>query len=200
MKIFLFLLLGATGLYMALQGTQVAQAPSLSYKDTQGAVHRIPEPGKTAVLVFWVSPCPYCDRALTVLDHLTTRLPSDKVDVVGIYLNHGTAAEVDAEAQREGHGTLMAPAQPTSDQTLIAALDSGFKFGSPGRAIYVVDSAGSIHSVDSSNLDFPTSGIESQVVDLVANVSGAGSRQAPSSTAEDRTPVGDGGAQSYSKE
>lgn len=147
-------------------------APELAYRDTKGGLHAFGPGAKPSVVVFWVSPCPYCERALTVLDDLRWRFPEDRLDVVGIYLNPASDAEVDEIGKREGRRITLAGAQHSGSLDLVRALDSGFGFGAPGREIYVVDAQGKMRAIDSSDLGYPTGSLETLVIQAIGKATG----------------------------
>lgn len=136
-------------------------APGLAYKDTQGSFHSLIAPDKPAVVVLWVTPCPYCARALNVLDSLRRAYPEENLDVVGLYLNQADAASVDRIARQEGHSITMAQGQPTGE--FVQALTAGLGFRAPGRDIYVIGRDGRYVTVDSSDMSVSDARIYEQV-------------------------------------
>ena len=123
---------------------------------------------KPALLVFWISGCPYCERSLTVLDGMRRRYPKDKLDVVAVFVNIAGTDAVEADARRNGHSIAVAAAAPTGSRALVATLDEyGFQFGRPGRAIYVVDATGLYRKVDTSDLRVANRKIEGEVIALL---------------------------------
>lgn len=138
------------------------RAPDLSYTDTKGGAHpSLAAPGKPVLVVLWVTPCPYCARALNVLDVLRWQYPEEDVDMVGFYLNRADPAEIDQIAGQEGHSVTMAQGQPTGD--FVQALTNTLSFRAPGRDIYVIGKDGRYQAVDSSDLNVP----DDQIADRV---------------------------------
>jgi thiol-disulfide isomerase/thioredoxin len=133
----------------------------LAYKDTKGAAHSLTSPDKPAVVVLWVTPCPYCARALNVLDGLRREYPEEKLDVVGLYLNRAEASAVDEIAGQEGHSITMAQGQPSHE--FVEAMTARLGFRAPGRDIYVIGKNGSYEAVDSSDLNVPDDEIAQRV-------------------------------------
>jgi glutaredoxin len=112
-------------------------------------------------VVLWVTQCPYCKRALNVLDILRRDYPQENLDVVGFYLNRATDASVDQISSQEGHAITMAQGQPTGN--FVQALTGSLAFRAPGRDIYVIGKDGNYEAVDSSDLDVPDSQISERV-------------------------------------
>jgi hypothetical protein len=138
--------LGMTG-----KGAGSGRAPDLAYTDTHGGFHNsLSAAGKPAVVVLWVTPCPYCARALNVLDGLRRQYPEEDLDVVGFYLNRADSATVEQIGRGEGHAIMMAQGQPTGD--FVQALTNTLAFRGPGRDIYVIGKDGTYEAVDSSDL------------------------------------------------
>jgi hypothetical protein len=135
--------------------TGSARAPGLAYADTRGEYHSLSAPAKPAVFVLWVTPCPYCARALGILDSLRRDYSPDELDVVGLYLNRADDGEVDRIAGAEGHSITMARGQPTGE--FVQSLTSGLNFRAPGRDIYVLGKDGRYQTVDAGDLKTPNS-------------------------------------------
>jgi thiol-disulfide isomerase/thioredoxin len=133
----------------------------LAYTDTQGGSHSLASPAKPAVVVLWVTPCPYCRRALNVLDTVRRAYPEENLDVVGFYLNRAAPAAVDQIAGSEGHSIMMAQGQPTPE--FVQSLTSSLALRAPGRDIYVIGMDGQYQSVDSSDLNVPDDQIYQRV-------------------------------------
>ncbi len=134
-------------------GTDVrlGKAPDLAYTDTRGGFHNsLAAAGKPALVVLWVTPCPYCTRAMNVLDRLRKRYPEEDLDIVGFYLNPADSASVESTARGEGHSIMVAQGQPTGP--FVQALTNGMGFRGPGRDIYVIGKDGKYEAVDSSDL------------------------------------------------
>ncbi|HXT00832.1 MAG TPA: redoxin family protein [Elusimicrobiota bacterium] len=142
----------------------------LAYKDTKGVAHSLTSPDKPAVVVLWVTPCPYCARALNVLDGLRREYPKAKLDVVGLYLNTADAATVDQIAGQEGHSITMAQGQPTHE--FVEAMTAHLSFRAPGRDIYVIGKNGKYQAVDSSDLNVPDDEIAQRVRAILADKHG----------------------------
>ena len=142
-------------------------APALAYTDTRGGSHTLASPSKPVVVVLWVAPCAYCDRALSVLDRVRGLYREEDLDIVGFYLNQADSAAIDRIASDEGHRILMAQGQPTGEYA--RALTSGFQFRGPGRDIYVVGPDGRYTAVDTSDLATPNFDILQKVRSLMLN-------------------------------
>ena len=143
-------------------GAGGGRVADLAYTDTRGGFHTsLSASGKPAVVVLWVTPCPYCARALNVLDSLRRIYPEENLDVVGFYLNKADDASVDQIAAQEGHAISMAQGQPTGD--FVHALTASLAFRAPGRDIYVIGKDGHYEAVDSSDLSVSDSSIYEQV-------------------------------------
>ncbi|MFA6003287.1 MAG: redoxin domain-containing protein [Elusimicrobiota bacterium] len=110
--------------------------PDISYADVQGQTRSLSRPDKPAVVGFWIADCGYCENMMGALQAVRQKYPEDKLDVVGLYLNEASEADIAAAAQREGYAVTLAPAQKT--QQLIEALQSRFSIRGPGRDIYIV--------------------------------------------------------------
>ncbi|HEX4049182.1 MAG TPA: redoxin family protein [Elusimicrobiota bacterium] len=150
------------------------RAPDLAYTDTQGGFHSLSAPGKPTVAVLWVTPCPYCARALNVLDSLRRDYAEKDLDVVGFYLNQADDASVDQIARQEGHSITMARGQPTGD--FVQALTAGLAFRAPGRDIYVIGKDGRYEAVDSSDLNVADDVISQRVREILRDKHGVKER------------------------
>jgi hypothetical protein len=133
----------------------------LAYKDTQGRPHSISAPDKPAVLVLWITPCPYCSRSLNVLDALRRDYPEKELDVVGLYLNRADDAAVDQFARQEGHSITVAQGQPSQD--FVRTMTARLAFRAPGRDIYVIGKNGDYEAVDASDLGVADGAISERV-------------------------------------
>ena len=144
------------------KGAGSGRVADLAYTDTRGNSHAsLSSSSKPAVVVLWVTPCPYCARALNVLDSLRRAYPEENLDVVGFYLNQAEAVTVDQIARQEGHSISVAQGQPTGD--FVQALTSSLAFRAPGRDIYVIGKDGRYEAVDSSDLGVLDSHLYEQV-------------------------------------
>jgi glutaredoxin len=151
-------------------GAGSGHAPPLSYVDTQGGSRSLSAPTKPTVLVLWVTPCPYCHRALKVLDSLRGAYSLDDLDVVGLYLNRADDASVDRIAGQDGHLITMAQGQPTGE--FVQSLTQGLAFRAPGRDIYVIGKDGRYQAVDASDLRTPDDKILGEVRAILRNKHG----------------------------
>lgn len=143
-------------------GAGGGRVADLAYTDTQGNSHAsLASSSKPSVVVLWVTPCPYCARALNVLDSLRRAYPEENLDVVGFYLNRADSATVEQIARQEGHSIAVAQGQPTGD--FVQALTGSLAFRAPGRDIYVIGKDGRYEAVDSSDLAVPDDKIYEQV-------------------------------------
>jgi thiol-disulfide isomerase/thioredoxin len=171
MRNVLLVLAALVGLYWAAHRFTPQPVPAISFRDTMGAAHGFGRPCKPALVVFWISGCPFCERALNILDQVRRRYPKESLDIVGIYVNHGTNEAVEAEARAKGHLFDVAASRPDDDNTLINRLDEeGFKFGAPGRAIYVIDATGMYRTVDAGDLNVPNGSTEGEVISALGSV------------------------------
>jgi len=127
--------------------------PDLSYTDVAGKSRTLRGTGKPAVIGFWITDCPYCDRMMNVLNKVRRDYPETRVDVIGFYLNRTTPQALSELGAGKDYAMTLAPAQPPVE--LVAALDKGFGLRGPGRDIYLVDRDGGVRTVDVSNLETP---------------------------------------------
>ena len=143
-------------------GATAGRAPDLAYTDTKGGFHpSLAAAGKPALVVLWVTPCPYCAKALDVLDGLRRQYPEEDLDVVGFYLNTAEKSAVDQIASAEGHSIMMAQGQPTGP--FVEALTASLGFRAPGRDIYIIGKDGKYETVDTSDLKVPNYQIAERV-------------------------------------
>lgn len=109
--------------------------PSVTFRTLDGdAVSLDSLRGRTAVVNFWATWCPPCEREIPELVQLQDSLAGTAATVVGIAVSSGTAAEVRAYAREHG---VNYPLWTTDQETLVS------RFRSSGIPLtLLVDSAG----------------------------------------------------------
>lgn len=160
-----FLLLAAAAYFRPWNGLfRSGEAPAVVYKDTRGHAHALNAPERPTVVMLWVSPCAYCDRAFKVLQDLRRLYPEDKLSIVALYLNPATDQQIEQMGAAEGGGIDLAQGQP--DGPTLEKLLDGLSFRGTGRDIYVIGVDGRYTKVDSSDLRAP----RSETLDAVRRV------------------------------
>jgi hypothetical protein len=155
----------AFGVYKFRSADSGVHAPDALYTAISGGAWPSSGTGKPAVIVFWITNCPYAARAMSVLNDIRREYPVSEVDVVGFYLNKIDPQELTRIGSMMNYQATLLPAQDPPE--LVWSLDSAFSLKGAGRAIYVVNRSGSISSVDASDLGVPDSDIVSRVIKLV---------------------------------
>lgn len=126
-------------------------APALAFTDASGKPRSLHAPERPTVVLLWVEPCAYCERAFQVLDQVRPLYNEKDLDIVAFYLNPAEDAQVAAMAG--SHSVSAARGQPTGD--FLTALLDGLAFRGTGRDLYVIGTDGRYETVDSSDLSVP---------------------------------------------
>jgi|GEM_PF-6901329 len=130
-----------------------AKCPSITYTDVAGVQHDIGGCDKPAIVGFGVADSTPTARAMYLLSEVRKVYPENRVDVVGFYINGITQEELTRLGEETAAPFTIASAQTSPE--LLAQLISAFKFGEPGRELYIVDRRGHITAVPIDNIEEP---------------------------------------------